>query len=89
METTEAPPLTEEDIALFIESLSDDPLKCEAHHDENGNPCSIEVTHRERLTCRGETRNVCTAEAKLALNYPGDCFYCTRPVRVCWIVNPI
>lgn len=87
---TEAPPITEEDIAILLSGLGEDNLACEARHKENGNlECTVTVTHRERLTCRGEVRNVCTAEAKNTLAFTGNCEHCRRPVSVCWIVNPI
>lgn len=86
---TEAPPITEEDIAILLSSLGEDNLACEARHEENGNTCSVTVTHRTRITCRGEVRNICMSEANHILGYPGVCFYCQRRVRNCWIVNPI
>lgn len=89
METLDKP-LTEEDIALFLDTLSDEPMKCEARHAENGNACSIEVTHRERLTCCGIVRNVCTAEANDSMSdRHRPCAHCMRPLGTCWIITPI
>lgn len=88
----EAPPLTEADLALFLESLEEHSLPCEAPHDLNGNTCSEEVTHRERLTCCGIVRNVCTAEALdlVAWKQAGlGCSYCNRRLTRCWTLNPI
>lgn len=88
----EAPPITEEDIALLLESLDDESLKCEAEHKGNGNTCSFKVTHRERLTCRGIVRNVCTSEATDASVWALQglpCGHCGRLLSTCWIINPI
>lgn len=92
METLEAPPITEEDIALFLDTLNDEPLKCEAPHDHNGNTCSLTVTHRERITCAGINRNACANEAKDAVmwgKFGAPCGHCGRKLSDCWIINPI
>lgn len=91
-QATEAPLLTEADLTLFLDSLGEHCLPCEAPHDKNGNPCSEDVTHRERITCCGIVRNVCTSEALDldAWKRAGlGCYYCNRPLAKCWTINPI
>lgn len=89
----EAPPLAEADLTLLLEALGEDALACEARHDLNGGDCSIEVTHRERLTCRSEVRNVCTAEALMFADCVRvgvhQCNHCQRPLAECWTIIPI
>lgn len=88
----EAAPLTEDDIAVFLEELSDNEMPCEAEHEANGNTCSVTVTHRCRVTCKGVSRNVCANEAKSISVWSAAnnaCNHCRRRLSVCWIINPI
>lgn len=88
----ESRPMTEDDIAVFLDSLGDNDLPCEAEHDINGNACTVTVTHRCRLTCKGVSRNVCAQEAKDVISWGktgSTCASCFRLVSTCWIINPI
>jgi hypothetical protein len=94
MATTEAPPFTEADIAALLDVLGRDGIPCNAKH---GSPnwskeCSGEVTHRARTTCSFTIYNICLNEAR----YLQRCFKssivcgeCSRPLRLCWKLNPI
>lgn len=90
--TVDSPPLTEDDIAAFLEELTGNDMPCEAEHDSNGTTCSITVTHRCRLTCKGLARHVCDSEARSIAMWAANndfCNHCGRLISTCWIVNPI
>lgn len=94
MSTATAPPFTEADIAVLHAVLSGDVVKCNAKHGEpRWSPeCSIEVTHRARVTCAGKIYNICAnemAEIIECIEERVKCGYCDRLVAKCWITNPI
>lgn len=94
MKTAEHPPFTEADITLLHAVLSGDVVKCNAKHGEPwwSPTCSIEVTHRARVTCAGNVYNICANEvAEMIECFEHDihCGGCDRLVAECWIVNPI